>query len=61
MAHVGQKTALGAIGGIGALARQDQLRFVAFLLGNLLRNADDPNQLAVPIADGRCSASARGF
>ena len=53
VAHVGQKTALRPIGGIGALAGVNQLPLVAFPLGNLLRNSDDSNQLPVLVANGK--------
>ena len=53
MAHVGQKTALGPIGGLRALAGLNQLRLVAFPLGNVLRDSDHPNQLPALVANGK--------
>ena len=53
VAHVGQKAALRPIGGVGALAGVNQFLLVALLLGNLLGNSDDPNQLPGLVANGK--------
>ena len=53
VAHVGQKTALGKIGGLGGLAGANQLRLAELALGDVFRNADDSNQFAGLVANGK--------
>ena len=57
VAHVGQETALRPIGGIRGFPGVNQFLLVAFLLGDLLRNSDDSNQLSGLVANRKSPVS----